>query len=63
MMAKPLLPPRYLRMPALFILAVVAACAANPAAPDDDIKKSLLGKSQAEILACAGPPAQENKTE
>ncbi len=63
MMAKPLLPPRYLRMPALFILAVVAACAANPAAPDDDIRKSLLGKSRAEILACAGLPAQENQTE
>ena len=62
-MAKPLLPPRYLRMPALFILAVVAACAANPAAPDDDIRKSLLGKSRAEILACAGLPAQENQTE
>lgn len=63
MMAKPLLLPRCLRMPALFILAVVAACAANPAAPDDDIRKSLLGKSRAEILACAGLPAQENQTE
>ena len=62
-MAKPLLPPRCLRMPAFFILLLVAACAANPGAPNDDIKKSLLGKSQTEILACAGLPAQENQTE
>ena len=31
--------------------------------PDDEIRKSLLGKSQAEILACAGTPVQENQTE
>lgn len=56
MMWKPLLPPGDRRILPFFIRILVAACAANPGAPDDDIKKYLLGKSQAEILACAGPP-------
>lgn len=54
---------RYLRMPALLIFVSVAACATTPAAPDDEIRKSLLGKSHVEILACAGTPVQENQTE
>ena len=53
----------YLRMPALLILAVITACATTPGVPDDEIRKALLGKSQAEILACAGTPVQENQTE
>ena len=53
----------YLRMPALLTLAVITACATTPGVPDDEIRKFLLGKSQAEILACAGTPVQENQTE
>jgi len=53
----------FLRMPALFILALLTACAAVKGEPDGQIRKSLLGKSKADILTCAGTPVQENQTE
>ncbi len=62
-MKKTPLLPRHLRMPALLTLALIAACATTPGAPNDEIRTSLLGTSHAEILACAGPPVQENQTE
>ena len=55
--------PKHLRMPALLTLILLTACATTPGPPDDEIRKSLLGKSHVEILACAGTPVQENQTE
>jgi len=53
----------YCALPALLPLVLSTACATTQGAPDDEIRTSLLGKSHAEILACAGPPVQKNQTE
>lgn len=50
------------QMPAILTLVLLAACATTPGVPDDEIRKSLLGKSKADILSCAGTPVQENQT-
>lgn len=52
----------YLRMPAFLTLVLITACTTTPGAPNDEIRKSLLGKSKADILSCAGIPVQENQT-
>ena len=53
----------YLQMTAALAPILLAACATSPGGSDDAVRKSLLGRSSVDILACAGTPIQEHQTE
>lgn len=53
----------YLQMTTALAPILFAACATSPGGSDDAVRKSLLGRSSADVLACAGTPIQEHQTE
>jgi len=53
----------YYHMIAILTFCLINSCAPTRGVRDEEIRQSLLGKSQADILSCAGTPVQENQTE
>ncbi len=53
----------YVHIASIFTLFLISACTPSQSVRDDEIRKSLLGKSHADILSCAGTPVQENQTD
>jgi hypothetical protein len=45
------------------IAVLITACASGQQRPHDDVRKSVMGKTKADILSCAGTPVQETETE